>query len=63
MKYHLKTTLPPTNLPISVDDSNNATYVLISLGIQVHFLVELGIGNGQIVITEYDNLNNTVSEL
>jgi hypothetical protein len=46
---------------LGVDDANNATYILTSSGYTSTFSSGAGIGNGQIVITEYDDLNKTVS--
>lgn len=41
--------------------SETATYVLTDLTETITFATGLGIGNGQIVISEYDAVNNTVS--
>jgi hypothetical protein len=47
--------------PIGTSDSKTATYVLTAPSGVLTFSSGLGIGNGQIVITEYDNVNNTIS--
>ena len=47
--------------PIGSSTSKTATYVLTDAAGTLTFSSGTGIGNGQIVITEYDNVNNTVS--
>ncbi len=41
--------------------SNSATYVLTDASGKVTFATGLGIGNGQVVVTEYDAVNHTIS--
>lgn len=41
--------------------SNSATYVLTDASGKVTFSTGLGIGNGQIVVTEYDAVNHTIT--
>ncbi|MFT5217564.1 MAG: hypothetical protein ACI83H_002704, partial [Glaciecola sp.] len=45
--------------PIGTSTSKTATYVLTDAAGVLTFSSGTGIGNGQIVITEYDNVNNT----
>jgi len=47
--------------PIGTSTSKTATYVLTDANGVLTFSSGIGIGNGQIVITEYDSVNNTVS--
>ena len=47
--------------PIGTSDSKTATYVLTDASGTLTFTSGTGIGNGQIVITEYDAVNNTIS--
>jgi hypothetical protein len=47
--------------PIGTSTSKTATYVLTDAAGVLTFSSGTGIGNGQIVITEYDNVNNTIS--
>ena len=41
--------------------SNTATYVLTDVNGSTTFSTGLNVGNGQIVITDYDTVNNTIS--
>ena len=47
--------------PIGTSDSKTATYVLTNAAGNLTFSSGIDMGNGQIEITEYDNLNNTIS--
>jgi hypothetical protein len=47
--------------PVGTSESKTATYVLTDAAGELTFSSGTGIGNGQIVITEYDNVNNTIS--
>jgi len=47
--------------PLGTGTSNTATYVLTDAKVSITFSTGNGIGNGEIVITEYDAVNNTVS--
>jgi hypothetical protein len=47
--------------PIGTSNSKTATYVLTDAAGVLTFSSGIGIGNGQIVITEYDTVNNTIS--
>jgi hypothetical protein len=46
---------------LGIDASNTATYVLNDASGKVTFATGTNVGNGQIVLTEYDAVNHTVS--
>ncbi|WP_281298015.1 DUF6252 family protein [Flavobacterium limnophilum] len=47
--------------PLGTSDSKKATYVLKDANGTITFSTGFGIGEGQIVISEYDSVNKTVS--
>jgi hypothetical protein len=47
--------------PLGTSNSKTATYIIKDGNGSITFSTGIGIGDGQIVITEYDNVNNTVS--
>ena len=49
------------NYFLGIDNLNTATYVLTDTSGTITFATGFGVGQGQIVITEYDTLNKTVS--
>ena len=49
------------NNPSGTSSSKTATYVLTDSNGSITFATGSGIGDGQIKITEYDDINNTVS--
>ena len=58
----LKTTSKtPQTYILGTSTSKMATYVLTDAGGTIIFTTGIDIGNGQIVITEYDDVNKTVS--
>jgi hypothetical protein len=58
----LKTTSTTVQVyPIGTSTSKTATYVLTNTSGVLTFSSGIRIGNGQIVVTEYDNVNNTIS--
>ena len=61
-KVTLKTTsTAPQTYILGTSTSKTATYVLTDAAGTVTFSTGTGIGSGQIVITEYDGVNKTVS--
>ena len=61
-KLTLKTTsTTPQIYPLGTSDSKTATYVLTDATGTITFATGFGIGEGQIVIDEYDAINKTVS--
>jgi hypothetical protein len=61
-KLTLKTTSTiAQTYPLGTSTSKTATYVLTETGDPITFSTGIGIGNGEIVITEYDAVNKTVS--
>jgi hypothetical protein len=58
----LKTTSTTTQIyPLGICTSNVATYVFTDASGTVTFLTGNGIGNGEIVIEEYDAVNKTIT--
>ena len=58
-KLTLKTTSTTAQTyPLGTSTSKTATYVLTDANGTITFATGLGIGEGQIVITEYDAVNN-----
>jgi hypothetical protein len=58
----LKTTAAnPGTYILGTSDSNKASYVLKDANGTITFSTGIGIGNGEIVIEEYDAVNNTVT--
>ncbi len=51
----------PQTYFLGTSNSNTATYVVTDANGTITFTTGFGIGNGQIVIEEYDALNNTVT--
>lgn len=49
------------NYFLGIDNLNTATYVLTDTSGTSTFTTGFGVGQGQIVITEYDTLNKTIS--
>lgn len=49
------------NYFLGIDNVNTVSYVLADPGGLITFSTGFGIGDGQITITEYDTVNNTVS--
>lgn len=61
-KVTLKTTSTiAQTYPLGTSTSNMATYVLTKTNGTITFSTGIGIGNGEIAITEYDAVNKTVS--
>ncbi|SHF75389.1 hypothetical protein SAMN05443549_101233 [Flavobacterium fluvii] len=61
-KLTLKTTSTTAQTyPLGTSDSKTATYVLTDASGTITFATGLGIGEGEIVIQEYDAVNKTVS--
>ncbi len=46
---------------LGTSSSNTATYVLKDANGEVTFITDFGIGNGQVQVTEYDDVNHTIS--
>ncbi len=49
------------NYPLGTSNSKTAVYVLTVGTDEISFTTGIGIGDGEIVITEYDDVNSTVS--
>ncbi|QIH39197.1 hypothetical protein G7A72_10415 [Flavobacterium sp. Sr18] len=49
------------NYPLGTSNSKTAVYVLTVGADEISFTTGIGIGDGEIVITEYDDVNSTVS--
>ena len=49
------------NYPLGTSNSKTAVYVLTVGADEISFTTGIGIGDGEIVITEYDDINSTVS--
>lgn len=47
--------------PLGTSSSKTAVYVLKNGNVEISFATGIGIGNGEIVINEYDNVDNTIS--
>ena len=47
--------------PLGTSNSKTAVYVLTNGNGEISFATGIDIGSGEIIITEYDNLNNTIS--
>lgn len=61
-KVTLKTTSTiAQTYPLGTSTSKTATYVLTDANGTITFSTGIGVGNGEIVITEYDAVNKTVS--
>lgn len=46
---------------LGTSNSKTAVYVLTDGNVKVSFATGIDIGDGEIIITEYDNVNNTIS--
>ena len=61
-KLILKTTSKnPGSYILGINNLNTATYVLEGVSPKIIFMTGIDIGNGEIVIEEYDAVNNTVT--
>ena len=61
-KVTLKTTSTTAQTyPLGTSTSKTATYVLTDASGTITFLTGIGIGNGEIVIEEYDAVNKTIT--
>jgi hypothetical protein len=61
-KLTLKTTSTTAQTyPLGTSTSKMATYVLTNAGETITYSTGIGIGNGEIIIEEYDAVNNTVT--
>ena len=51
----------PQTYVLGTSSSRRATYEIINAGVTLNYATGANVGDGQIVITEYDDTNNTIS--